>query len=435
VSDASGAIDAGTMASLGGLFEGVEPMGLFWTMTSFGKGEKDKDVFNPSFNKSFFMKLDPTTPIDYTISVHLGHQPVTMVTDQMTSSSRLLASKVITKVCMSKGCKRIPVIEGRLRGTLFVPQSTTPLPAILDLYGAPGGLREVRAAMLASHGYVTLALAYFNHADLPKDLTISLDYFLEALEYLQGLPCVSKDGVGILGRCYGGALALHLAVLCPNVKAVVNINGGCYLSQSESVTLKGNPIFHHSDFSRIIYTDEGFIGKPVYPASEQHCVPVEQSSPDCQFLLIYGEDDQMTDAEHGHVIKARFDRWDRSQRSRSTWDHASAKVGVGSATDQWQSENLGTASAVSGDEFSRVQSQQGSRSRCQLIVYPQTGHTIEPPYTPPFRSLWSTYYKTAYLLGGQTKPQAHAQEDAWNRILEFFSKHLHQSSNGAASKL
>lgn len=261
----------------------------------------------------------------------------------------------------------------------------------------------MRAALLASHGYVTLALAYFNHADLPKDLTVDLDYFVEALDYLQKLPCVSKDGVGILGRCYGGAVALHLAVICPKVKAVVNMNGGCYLQESKLVTLKGQPVYHHSDFSRIAYSDEGFIFKYAYPASDEHCVPVERSAGDCQFLLIYGEDDQMTEASHGQVIQARLDRWERSRSLRQT--------------GQWQGEILKPDSEGRGSK------------RCKLIVYPQTGHMMEPPYTPPFRSTWNKYFQTAFLWGGRQTPQAHTQEAAWREILSFFGSHLHQPTS------
>lgn len=55
---------------------------------------------------------------------------------------------------------------------------TGPFPGVIDLYGTTGGLNESRASLLASRGFSTLALAYFNYKDLPKTLPeIGFDYF------------------------------------------------------------------------------------------------------------------------------------------------------------------------------------------------------------------------------------------------------------------
>lgn len=54
----------------------------------------------------------------------------------------------------------------------------SPRPGVIDLYGTTGGLAVYRAALLASRGLTTLALAYFNYDDLPKQLSpLDLDYF------------------------------------------------------------------------------------------------------------------------------------------------------------------------------------------------------------------------------------------------------------------
>ena len=46
------------------------------------------------------------------------------------------------------------------------------------MFGAAGGIMEIRAALLASHGFATLALAFFRLDDLPKTLEdIQFDYF------------------------------------------------------------------------------------------------------------------------------------------------------------------------------------------------------------------------------------------------------------------
>ena len=57
-----------------------------------------------------------------------------------------------------------------------------PFPGMIDIFGGAGGIIELRAALLASHGFAALALPYFNYDDLPKmkDLGFSLD-----LEYFE----------------------------------------------------------------------------------------------------------------------------------------------------------------------------------------------------------------------------------------------------------
>ena len=57
-----------------------------------------------------------------------------------------------------------------------------PFPAVVDMFGSVGGLVEIRAALLASRGFLTLALPYFSYKDLPSSTdwlyTVKiLDYF------------------------------------------------------------------------------------------------------------------------------------------------------------------------------------------------------------------------------------------------------------------
>lgn len=51
--------------------------------------------------------------------------------------------------------------------------------ALIDLYGTRGGINEHRAALMASHGYASLSLAYFRYKDLPPtlDSVLDLEYF------------------------------------------------------------------------------------------------------------------------------------------------------------------------------------------------------------------------------------------------------------------
>lgn len=68
----------------------------------------------------------------------------------------------------------------------------------MDLYTLGGGLTEPRASLLASRGFVVLALAYYRYQGLPKNpQNLDLEYFEEALTYLRSQPEVSvKDESG-----------------------------------------------------------------------------------------------------------------------------------------------------------------------------------------------------------------------------------------------
>lgn len=74
-----------------------------------------------------------------------------------------------------------------------------PFPAVLDLYTLGGGVSEKRAALLASRGFVVLALALYGHDDLPKNVTeLHLDYFEEAVEFLKVQNKVSCQRRGLV---------------------------------------------------------------------------------------------------------------------------------------------------------------------------------------------------------------------------------------------
>lgn len=60
------------------------------------------------------------------------------------------------------------------------------------MFGGSGGLLESRASLLASHGFVCLALAHCGFEDLPiQPEKIDLEYFEEAANFLLKHPKVN----------------------------------------------------------------------------------------------------------------------------------------------------------------------------------------------------------------------------------------------------
>lgn len=107
--DAAGELDLARAPALGGSFAGLEPMGLLWAM------EPDRPHWR-------LVKRDVQTPFVVELEVLDGHEP---------DGGRLLARAVHERHFMAPGVRRVPVREGRVRGTLFLPAGE--LPSVLCL--------------------------------------------------------------------------------------------------------------------------------------------------------------------------------------------------------------------------------------------------------------------------------------------------------------
>ena len=88
---------------------GVEAMGLLWSMTP-ATGQRPG---------TRLMKRDVTTPLDVELSVLPGTVTIKGKEDLMQATN--LAQCRIHRWYMGPGVQRVPIREGRLRGTLFLP--------------------------------------------------------------------------------------------------------------------------------------------------------------------------------------------------------------------------------------------------------------------------------------------------------------------------
>uniref|UniRef100_A0A8C3U2U3 Uncharacterized protein n=1 Tax=Catharus ustulatus TaxID=91951 RepID=A0A8C3U2U3_CATUS len=241
----SGELDLSRSPALGGSYLGVEPMGLLWALQSKTPYKR-------------LAKRNVLTPFNVDLEVYEGHGDM----------SRLLGKCTNERWFLGEGVKRISVREGRLRATLFLPPGPGPFPGLIDLYGSGGGLIEYRASLLASRGFVTLALAYMSFEDIPAmPQILELSYFEEAVNFL-----------GI------------------DEGAAVSISGSCFNS---FIPLKGNgftlPV-HPYDLGRMKISDESglvdfsdVLDDHMDPATWDCRIPVEKSL--AKFLFLSGLDD------------------------------------------------------------------------------------------------------------------------------------------------
>ena len=115
IADKDGGVDVCRDSSLGGSYSGVEPMGLLWSMKPAPGQQKGLRLF----------KKDVTKPYNVALSCFDGH-----VTPQEVSPRQALSSATFQKWHMADGVSRIPVREGTIRGTLFIPPGEGPFPGM-----------------------------------------------------------------------------------------------------------------------------------------------------------------------------------------------------------------------------------------------------------------------------------------------------------------
>ena len=114
-------------------------------------------------------------------------------------------------------------------------------PGVLVFGGSEGGdSGDLDAALLASHGYPAMSLAYFKEPGLPQTLTnIPLEYFTRALTVLGGAPGVDPRHLLVSGVSRGSEAALLLGAYFP--KLVAGVIAGVPSSVINPSNVAGNP--------------------------------------------------------------------------------------------------------------------------------------------------------------------------------------------------
>lgn len=197
--DDHGEVNPARQRALAGSYIGVEPMGLFWSMTPTTGGSHP-----PLFN---WRRREPSR-----------------VTLTVEADGAALAEAVLDRRFISPEVVEHQVRRDGPHGRLFVPPGPGPHPAVLVFGGSGGGLMwaEELAPILASRGFVALALAYFAYPGLPALLQdIPLEYFEGAIAWLRARENVQDEPVAVIGMSMGGQLALILGAAFPDAVGAV----------------------------------------------------------------------------------------------------------------------------------------------------------------------------------------------------------------------
>jgi dienelactone hydrolase len=239
--------------SLGGSYTGANPMGLFTLMA-------------PPPGSASAVFLQPEAGYDVTLQATVGGRVVATATVRRQGP---VAAGVVEK--------ELRPASGGIYGNVYLPKDTAGRrPAVLVFGGSDGGLTtSFAAALLAAHGYPSLALAYFKAPGLPEDLNnIPLEYFTRALRVLRAQPGVDPRHVLVSGVSRGSEAALLLGAYFPQL---VN---GVFAGVPSSVVNPGWP-----DTSQPAWTLGGRslpavspseFGQPNPPGKPETVIPVER---------------------------------------------------------------------------------------------------------------------------------------------------------------
>jgi len=285
-------------------------------------------------------------------------------------------------------------LEPPLAGRLYLPADPGPRPAVITLSGSGGGINEQEAELLASHGFVCLALACFNYPGRPDDLfELPIEYVATAVAWLAGLDEVGPGSIAVKGQSRGAELGLLVAAHVPGVRALAAVVPSGYVWGSftsdgrdgAAWTLEGRPVPTVTEeglvADRSVATSRGVAAAPGFRAAVEAtgaddlaraAIPIERF--DGPVLLLCGGDDLMWDSvELSEVVLRRR--------------------GAGGAMTR-------------------------------RLVFPDAGHNLGLPYTPVVTTSVHPVNGVTYAYGGTRRGTARARADAWAALIDFLDESL-----------
>jgi dienelactone hydrolase len=306
------------------------------------------------------------------------------------------ASSTFVRQVLDDRTARTVVDSGTLVATLFSAKDGTCRPGAIVLGGSEGGVPEEEAAILASRGFATLALAYFNAPGLSRNLVnVPVELVGNAVAFLRGNPAVCKDrGIGVLGSSKGAELALVSASLFPQIRAVVAISPASVIFGGIGQASNGTA----SSWS--------YEGKPlpfangVVPPAVSNAIAAERSSgKKISYLPEYtAEIDGNTDA--AAVIQV--------DRIRGP-----LLLVAGGDDRLWPSLRM-------ANQIAAMRKKMTPRDADVVLSYPSAGH----PIGLPFGFAKAELAHSSLDLGGTAEANEAASENSWPKIVAFLKKSL-----------
>jgi dienelactone hydrolase len=259
--DDGGVVDLDRAQPKSGTYQGVNGMGLFWSMNP-PDGDPDQALYRDPDQAAYYPAEGPSFTVDLTVAV----------------GDRQLATRSLTRQWLGDGVTVRTLRTGtdQVAGVLALPPAgSTPRIAVLAIGGSGGGVgMAADAALLASHGYPALALAYFRYPGRPDQLQdIPLEYFATAARRLAAASGVRRGRVATLGYSRGTEPAMLVGAYFPELISGVVVYAPT--ARAEAGFPNGGAAWTRA-------------GKPIAAGSP---IPVERL--DGPILLLAGDDDKV----------------------------------------------------------------------------------------------------------------------------------------------
>jgi dienelactone hydrolase len=304
---------------------------------------------------------------------------------------RLVAEK-LDRLIVGPDVERVPVRDAGLAATYFRPREARGRVGVVVLSGSDGGVPEIPAALLASHGYPALAVGYFGVEGLPEQLVeIPLEDLAKAAEWLRRQEGVDPERLVVLGASKGGEGALALTAHVPGFAGVVAyapsgvVWQGLDLKQKRSSwTFQGQPLpfvpyrIPAPRLAELIWKGvrkQPIAFRPFYEASLRDSAAVERATISVEriaapLLLISTSDDQV-----------------------------------------WPSKGL-------SEMVVRRRAAHGLTYPDEHLSFDGAGHLVDLPGAPTI----NTDIVDGMIFGGKPAARARAQAAAWDAVLRFLGR-------------
>jgi pimeloyl-ACP methyl ester carboxylesterase len=199
---ADGSIDVSTQAPISASYSGVDAMGLFWSM------EPDREQ-RPV--PAFFQVVDLLQPVVTEVEVF--------------SDRGVIGPARLVRHFAGDGVLAERIGSNGVAGILYRPGDSRKHPGVILIGGSEGGFPAPEGPMLASRGFVVLALAYFGVAGRPPSMQrIPMEYFGRAIHGMLTRPDVEGPGVTLIGSSRGAEAALIAGSMYGEVNGVVGVS-------------------------------------------------------------------------------------------------------------------------------------------------------------------------------------------------------------------